>query len=226
MAVRYESLKLIGDRLHRNNVMKGISWDSIIDYTIDFMDIVGVPDIYEDKLFLGKIEKYRIELPCDFVEELFVVINGASVTYAVDPMHKHSLTIGNHSGHITYSIDNGYLFSSIEKGSLRMNYRAIMTDEEGYPMMPADRVFIVALEWYIKMQYFTMLWEDAKIEDKRLENTKQEYAWAVARLESSAVHLSLGKAEALFNSFRTLIPRDNEFAKRFSDTGAKEYLRK
>ena len=71
MATHYESLKLLGDRLLRNNVMKGISWDFIIDSTIDFMDIVGVPEIYEDKLYEGTIEEYRVELPCGFIEEEF-----------------------------------------------------------------------------------------------------------------------------------------------------------
>ena len=37
MAIKYESLKLIGDRLLRSNIMKGISWDAIIDYVVDFL---------------------------------------------------------------------------------------------------------------------------------------------------------------------------------------------
>lgn len=225
MAVRYESLKMIGDRLLRNNVMKGISWDYIIDSTIDFMDIVGVPDIYEDKLFEESFSSYRVSLPCDFAEEIFVIINNSAATSATDPMHQHYNKIGQNSNLYTYRINNGFLFSSVEKGKIVMNYKAIMTDEEGYPLMPADRIFITALEWYIKLQYFTMLWEDAKIEDKRLENAKQEYAWAVGRLESESQRLSLAKAESLFNSFRNLVPRDNEFAKRFGNTGAKEFLK-
>lgn len=37
--------------------------------------------------------------------------------------------------------------------------------------------------------------------------------------------LSLAKAESFFNSFRTLIPRDNEFSKRFMNTGNKEFIK-
>ena len=167
-----------------------------------------------------------MELPCDFVEEIFVVINNAAVTHSTDPMHNHYYKMGNNSDIITYSINDRFLFSSIKDGNVSMNYRAVMTDDEGYPMVSSDRNFIIALEWYIKVQYFTVLWEDAKIEDKRLENAKQEYAWAVGRMENSSHRLSLGKAEALFNSLRTLVPRDNEFSKRFGNTGSKEYLRR
>lgn len=225
MAAKYESMKIIGDRLLRNTIMKGISWESIIDYSIDFMEIVGIPDIYEDKLYECDIEYHRAELPCDYIEEKLVTINNRSATYATDPMHNHYDKIGSATNILTYTINNNFLFASVPHGKLKLNYLAFMVDEEGYPKLPADRNFLLALEWYIKQQYFTMLWENGQLEDKRLENAKQEYAWAVGRLQTSSHMLSLGKAEALFNSFRTLIPRDNEFTKRFGNTGAKEYLK-
>lgn len=231
MATRYESLKMIGDRLLRSNVMKGISWDFIIDSVIDFMDIVGAPSLFEDKHFEGKIHKYRVKLPCDFVSEKQVVMacdrsQGAVATYATDTFHKHYNKTANLARTYTYSIDNGYLFASIEKGCIEMSYEAVKTDDEGYPMIPSDRNFTLALERYIRMEYFTLLWDNGKIEDKRLENAKQEYAWAVGRLETRRAMLSLGKAEAMFNTFRTLVPRDNEFAKRFANTGNKQFIKR
>lgn len=93
-------------------------------------------------------------------------------------------------------------------------------------MVLSDRTFILALEWYIKSTYFALLWENGKLEDKRLQRAEQEYAWAMARLDSQASNMALGKIEAVFNSLRTLIPRENEFNKRFSDTGAKEYIKR
>lgn len=216
MATHYESLKLLGDRLLRNNVMKGISWDFIIDSTIDFMDIVGVPEIYEDKLYEGTIEEYRVELPCGFIEENFVKIDGVPAMAASDPMHTHYNKVGSNTVHTTYSVNNSYLFASKEKGKIQIAYKAIMQDSEGYPMMPSNRIFISALEWFIKAAYFTMLWEDGKIEDKRLHNAQQEYAWAVGRLESDSNRLSLGRAELLLHSLRTLVPRENEFSQSFT----------
>lgn len=229
MANEYVSLKNIGDRLLRTNVMKGLSWDFIIDSTIDFMDIVGIPASYINKLYTYKIEDYRVPLPCDFVEETMVLFSNKNsskpATYATDTFHEHYDELGAGNNTYTYSINNSYIFTSIKDGELLMNYKAIQTDSEGYPMLPSNRVFQSALEWYIKVGYFTILWEDGKLEDKRLENAKQEYAWAVGRLETDSARLSLGKAEAFFNSFRTLVPRDNEFTKRFANTGAKEYIK-
>lgn len=232
MAIKYESLKLIGDRLLRSNIMKGISWDAIIDYVIDFFDIVGAPDLFINKIYTGEIKNFRGELPCDFVEDVQVFLGKTSKTvisparHATDTLHEHYNKVGNDFAHNTYSINNNYIFTSLKNGWYTIAYKAIMVDEEGYPMLPADRIFVNALEWYIKYKYFTLLWEDGKIEDKRLENAKQEYSWYVGQLESNAQALSLSKAESLFNSFRTLVPRDNEFSKRFSNTGSKEFIRR
>lgn len=226
MATEYTSLKILGDRLLRGNVMKGITWDSIIDSTIDFIDIVGVPIIYVNKLYKTSFRDYRLELPCDYVEELAVEVDGVQAVWASDRMHNHYNKIDNgRPSNITFTTENRFMFFSKEKGNVNLSYKAILVDEEGYPMLPSNRTFVLALEWYIKVTYFTTLWEDGKIEDKRLENAKQEYAWAVGRLEAESNRLTMAKAEAMFNNLNTLIPRHNEFTHRFINSSAKEYIK-
>lgn len=231
---RYESLKIILDRLLRNSVLNGISYESVIDYTIDFIEIVGIPSVYNDKIYEAEIDNYRVSLPCDFIEDIQILLcnnksnNFKTARQATDTFHEYMSCMNKkniiHSDY-TYSINRNFIFTSLEAGRLKMAYRAILTDDEGYPMLPSSRVFQEALEWYIKYKYYTILWEEGRLEDKRLDNTKQEYAWAVGRLETDMRKLSLSKAESFFNSFRTLIPRDNEFSKRFANNGIKEILR-
>lgn len=227
MAAQYESIKIILDRLLRNNVLNGISFESVIDYTIDFMEIVGVPSIYTEKLYEADIVNYRASLPCDFVEEIQLLFDSRTSRASTDTFHEQygKTNLQHRTSDNTYSINRNYIFTSIEKGKLQMVYKAILTDEEGYPMLPANRTFLNALEWFIKYKYYTILWEEGRLEDKRYENTKQEYAWAVGQCETDMKRLSLAKAESFFNSFRTLIPRDNEFSKRFMNTGNKEFIK-
>lgn len=235
MANQYISIKVVLDRLLRSNLLQGLSFESVIDYTLDFIDIVGIPSVYEDKFYESEIVQHRVKLPCDFIEEVQVEMSptkkGTSsftspARAATDTFHKHYKNKNiRHNTDFTYSINNNFIFTSLEKGLLQMAYKAIMVDEEGYPMIPSDRSFLLALEWYIKVQYYTLLWENGKLEDKRLEHANQEYSWAVGRCETDMKRLSLAKAETFFNSFRSLIPRDNEFAKRFQNTGSKEFLR-
>lgn len=232
MAKQYISIKTVLDRLLRNNLLQGLSFESVIDYTLDFIDIVGIPSVYEDKFFEAEIENHRAKLPCDFIEEIQLELSPVKskifrpAREASDSFHVHYNTKKVvHNTDYTFTINKNFIFTSLEKGILQMAYKAIMTDEEGYPMIPSDRTFLLALEWYIKVQYYTLLWENGRLEDKRLEHANQEYAWAVGRCETDMKRLSLSKAENFFNSFRSLIPRDNEFAKRFQNTGSKEFLR-
>lgn len=232
MSKEYTSLKQIGDRLLRNSVLTGLSWESIVDYVVDFLDIIGIPDIYIENFYEHKIENYKVTLPCDFIEEVQVLFSEKNnsfhtARYATDTMHEHYDKIKpTYKTDYTFSINNTYMYTSIKEGIIRMNYKAIITDEEGYPMMPSNRVFMEALEWFIKLKYYTILWEEGRLEDKRLQNTQSEYAWAVGRLETNMKKLSLSKAESFFNSFSTLVPKHNEFSKQFANTGTKEFIRR
>ena len=229
MAKQYESIKIISDRLLRNNVMQGLSFESVIDYTLDFLDIVGIPSMFINNYYEAKIENYRVKLPCDFVEEKQILIGTGCNTYpsreATDTFHEHYSNMKVKAVGNTHSINNNYIFTSIEKGLLQMSYLAIKVDEDGYPMIPSNRPFLNALEWFIKYKYYTILWEEGRLEDKKLENAKQEYAWAVGQCETDFHRLTLSRAESFFNSFRTLIPRDSEFNNRFMNNGHKEYIK-
>ena len=55
-----------------------------------------------------------------------------------------------------------------------------------------------------------------------MDSTKQEYAWAAGDAQSEFSRLSLDEAETLFNSFKTLLPRNNEHWKGFFTNGSKE----
>lgn len=73
------------------------------------------------------------------------------------------------------------IYTSIREGEIEMAYRAVMVDEEGYPMIPDDGVFPVALSLYIKKKHFTVLFDMGKISQQVLNNTQQEYCWAVGQ---------------------------------------------
>ena len=58
-----------------------------------------------------------------------------------------------------------------------------------------------------------------------LSKAQQEYAFAAGAAETDALRLNLSKAESFFNSYRTLIIRDNEFKRGWINDGHKEILK-
>lgn len=105
-----------------------------------------------------------------------------------------------------------------------MSYKAIPVDEDGYPMIPDNPVFQRALRMFIEKEHARILYLNDKLDGNKFSKIEQDYWWAVGQWETDSRKLNLSKAEALFNSFRTLIVRDTEFNNRFRNDGAKERL--
>lgn len=236
-AERYTSLKVVADRVHRNPLLNGISFEAILDYTIDFLHIVGVPAEFIDKLYEIEFIDYRAPLPEDFVESNQVIINDRVARYATDTFHNlysELETTTNYAlndklpraADYAFSINNSYIYLSKEKGNLKMSYKAIPVDEDGWPLIPDNPVFFRALSLYIEKEHCRILYLNDKLSPDKFNKIEQDYYWAVGQWETDSRKLSLSKAESLFNSFRTLIVRDTEFQNRFRNDGEKERLRR
>jgi len=63
----YISLKVIVDKLKRNPLLSDLTFETVIDYTVDFMRIVGVPNMFEDKVIIVPVKEYKGTMPPNFV---------------------------------------------------------------------------------------------------------------------------------------------------------------
>ncbi len=106
-----------------------------------------------------------------------------------------------------------------------MAYRAIMVDDEGYPLIPDDSSFTNALQLYIKKKHFTILFDLGKISHQVLANTQQEYCWAVGQAQSSLTIPSVDQMQSIVNLWTTLVPRMNSHREGFRTEGSQEKIR-
>lgn len=233
MNEQYESIRLVIDRIKKHSLLQDISEEDIVDYTIDFLNIMGYPELFIDKIDTLRVDNYRAVLPCDFFEIIQVMPDkGPCMVESTDSFILYTERFKNNKkvpkntfSNNSYKIQGNLIHFSFKEGDVILSYRAIATDGDGYPLLPSDRNFIIALELYIKYQAFTILFDMGKIQAAVLQNTDQEYNWAVGRCQTRSKSLSLGKAEALFNTYRTLLIKDREFSKGFKGTGYKETIR-
>ena len=68
MANNYTSVRVVADKILRHPMMAGISFESIIDYTVDFIRIVQCQGFFEEKCDIIEIENHKGLLPNDFYE--------------------------------------------------------------------------------------------------------------------------------------------------------------
>ena len=228
MAESYTNIRLILDKIMRHPLMRDISLETAVDYTVDFMRIVGVPSMFMEKTEIVEVKNYRAKLPCDYYQMIQVrKINGPAFRYSSDSFHMSECKDNNKRdlADLTYKIQGNLIYTSIEEGEIELSYEAIVTDSEGYPLLPDNSSFTRALELYIKKQWFTILFDLGKINPNVLQNVQQEYAWAVGDCQTEFNRLSIDKAESFYNSWRTLLLRDTEHRTGFINNGTKERLK-
>ena len=77
MAAKYTSLMVILDRILRDSLFTGLTYESVLDHYIDFAQVVGVPDTFVEKTTIPPlvITNYRALLPADFVQEVQLLLN-------------------------------------------------------------------------------------------------------------------------------------------------------
>lgn len=222
---RYISIKVILDDIMHHPLLQDLSFERAINYTIQFIRIVGCPNLYYQKTEVIDIEDYRGKLPCDYISMIQVkdCRSGNCFRYSTDSFH-YSYN-GKEPYDLTYKIQGMVIYTSIEKGTVEVAYNSILTDDEGYPLIPEDSSFIRALELFIKKSQFTILFDLGKISQQVLANTQQDYAWAVGQAQRSLAIPTVDQMQSIVNSFTTLVPRMNSHREGFRTDSNQEKIR-
>lgn len=210
--------------------MQDVNIETAIQYAVDFMHIVGVPQMFESKEVDIDIHNFRGQLPCDLIsiEQVKDMCTGLcmrSMTDTFDPTDDRKCGCSSKCSEGTFKLQNTVIVTSFKEGKVKIAYNAAPVDENGYPLVLDNPTFLKALELYIKREVFTVLYDLGKIQPGPLQNTQQEYAWRVGQLQSELTIPSLSEMESLRRSWCTLIQRTTEFKTGFKYNGNQEYIK-
>lgn len=227
----YISIKQVIDDLLVHPMLQDLTFERAVNYAVHFIQIIGAPNEFEQKVEVINIDNYRGLLPCDFYEMIQVRtcknsdIPSMVFRYTTDSFHLNECKWNTDCPDLTYKIQNNVIFTSIKEGQIEISYNAIKVDKEGYPMIPNNSSFIQALELYIKKQIFTILFDQGKITQNILQNTQQEYAWYVGQAQRDINMPTIDQMESISNMWCQLLQRNNEHSKGMKSLGRREYIR-
>jgi hypothetical protein len=103
--------------------MQDLTLETAVDYCIDFMRLVGVPDMFTEKVAVLDIDNYRAALPEDFYQVNQIrTLGGQYFRYAGDTFHTHKCFDNTVSADLTYKIQGGVIITSIKKGCIEVSY--------------------------------------------------------------------------------------------------------
>lgn len=247
--VRYTTIHRVLDSLKDHPMLADLTLEQAVRYAIRFISKHGYSKLYQDKIADVETHDFRAMMPCDLinivqVKDLKTGLCLRSMTDnfpmgmqptptkdCVDPMNNmrtmpYIPPRAPMHGDPAFKTQGRVIFTSFPEGMIQIAYKAIPVDEDGFPMLIDNEVYLDALEAYIKKQVFTIKYDQQKIAAGVLQNAQVEYAVASKLLLSEFSTPSPSEAESLAVIWNTMIPRMREFSHGFKDTGTREYLRK
>lgn len=208
------SIKELMARVTSHPLMQDVTLEQGIRYTVDFINIVGYPEIYKNKLADVEIKEHRGLLPCDLVQLVQVMDEyHEALKEMTDNFNQYRESIP------AYKVQGRCIFTTFNEGIVKVAYRAMYTDDEGFPMIPDMPLFQKALELYIKSNVFSIKFDLGKINQNVLQHTEQEYCWAVSQLTTQMNTPSIAEMENITNMFNQLIPGTHEYRDGFVHLG-------
>lgn len=227
----YISIKVILDDLLEHPLLQDLTLERAVAYTVEFIRIVGMPPMFEEKTAKLQLDNYRAKLPCDFHDMIQVRTYqekcghpiGGSFRYSTDSFHMSESK--SKSRDLTYKIQGRVIYASLKDAEIEIAYRAIAVDDEGYPLVPDNSSFIRALELYIKKKCFTIQYDLGKINQNVYANVQQEYAWAVGQAQSALIRPTIDEMQSITNALNTLLPRVTQHSTGFINDGTQEKIR-
>lgn len=216
----YIRLEEVLARILRHPLMQSMDYETGIQYTVDFLQTVGFPQTFIEKHKCISIKDYRALLPCDLIQ--IIQIKDTKSNKYLRSMS--SSVYDKDKNNSTYKTQGNIIYTSFKEGNIEIYYKAIPIDENGVPLIPDNSIFLKALELYIKKEWFTILFDTGKIHQNILQNTQQEYAFAVGACNNTFIIPSVSEMEAIKNMWNQLIPRTNEFRNGFRHLGRQEHL--
>lgn len=225
--LNYVNIRELLSRVLRHPLLQDFTLEQAIQYTLDFIDTFGFPDLYESKEAKVEIKDYKGNLPCDLVsidmvKDCSTNIPLRSMTAAFNPGDKYY----NHlKQEPQFKVQNRVIITSFPEGIVRIAYKAIPVDEEGLPLLIDNTKYKKALELYVKCQMFGILFDLNKVSSQVLQHAEQEYAWAAGQLQAEFKIPSVSETETITNMLHQIIVRQSEFGNRFERMGNKEFNR-
>lgn len=246
--VQYTNIQRVLDDLMEHPMLADLTLEQVVRYTVRFISKHGYNKLYQDKIADLDIHDYRALLPCDVISIIQVKDNKTDICLrsmtdtfgthipqegnCIDPMNNmraHTPYIPPRKeqyGDGTFKTQGRVLYTSFPEGQVSVAYKAIPVDDDGFPMVIDNEVYLDALEAYIKKQIFTIKFDQQKIPSGVLQNAQQDYAVASKLLLSEFTVPSLSEARTLSAIWNRMILNMREFDNGFINLGNREYLKR
>lgn len=229
---KYISIKSIVERAYRDTggILK-IDYYDAIEWAGEAIELIGSPIQLLDKHECLEIEEYKAKLPCELHLLMGVRIKGSGISLRYSTDLYHSALVCQDINHgctsdITYTINDDYIFTTFEEGDLEIVYKAIPTDDEGFPLVPDDIKFVKAVKSYIEERIFWKGLLTGKVQNYVHQKADIERDWYIGAAQNRGNMPSPDMMESLKNNWIRLIKKIDQHSDGFKSIGQEEIRNK
>lgn len=217
--IDFISIDEIVSRVKDHPMMTDFDKEKAIRYMLEFTRKMDMHDLYVDVYADVLIVDYRGLIPCNIVavEQVMDEKSGLCLRAMLGSFNEHGEELEP-----SFKVKGSVIFCSMREGVIRIAGKGLPVDDDGFPMVPDDDLYLKTLESYIKENMFTVLFDLGKIAKNVLDNAKQDYCFNVAQLSSRLSIPDINEMESIVRGNRMIVD-DDEFSRGFSKLGNKEY---
>ena len=203
------STRLIMDRMNDNPNMKSLKQSSVASYIRDFASINGIEPMLGIKYAYRKIIEYKTELPDNLLE-----LRSVRVCESLNPALFEDDTLNaSYSNSVvtnkyelgSYKVENRILFTDVKTLQIEIEYKALETDDLGFPIFPYDGSLMQAIEWYVKWRYYIILAEINMIQQNFVDKAEKQYGWYIGQYVAKSDMLSYDEAVTVAHTWQRLL---------------------
>ena len=221
---------ILGDVLKTFNTDDFDPHDAVDD-AADALGLLGVYQDLEEDIAKITIEKHRGRLP-----EGLVFIRGTrrcedkiAMRYSSDSFH-----LSYHcddcpdlvcESDYTYSLNNDYIFTSFEEGTVEMSYAKMPLDSKGRPLIPDNARIKEAIKFFILERIAFRLLLKGKISQFAYQKIEQNKDWYMGSAQSYGNVPSPDQMETLKNIWVRFIRTSKTGTDYFKSIGSQEKFR-
>lgn len=226
---QYISINEILSRVLDHPLLRDTTLEQVVRYTADFIRAVGMPTFFEDKEVDIEIKDYRGLLPCDLYAVHMVkdkdsgyCLRATTDVFSPEEDKRRDLP---HWAERSFKVQGSIIITSFKEGVVTLAYRSIPVDEHGFPLILDNATFLRALEAYIKMKKFQILFHQNKVNQAVYTDVQQDYYVNVALCRQEFSTPSISEMEAISRMCSRMLEIQTEFDRGFKTLGDRQYYR-
>jgi hypothetical protein len=141
-------------------------WQDAVEWIGEALGQIGAYTQYHPKEVTLSVKNYKAKLPCDFIHLKRILNAEYNKPYGIrdnrnnhllgnntdTPDEKKTRYQGNSQTDFDYNIVLDNINTNFETGTLTLQYLAMPTDEEGFPLVPDNESYKEAFFWKIARQ--------------------------------------------------------------------------